>query len=510
MFESNMAFKIFYLLIVHKCKSFTRSVLIKRKTIEAIIIIIGLIFFTWLPLIAIALAFPKIINDIFTYEKEIAFYCKFIVLIYFIIDLLIRSTLSKNISLLYSYLSVNIKKSNIIVSELGIKILNPFNFTYMLFFIPFSLSTIIPNYGIKSGVLFIIFIILVSVFSTYFILFIKIKSLKYSYLNIIYYLMFVLLLLKIVRENLISILDMVFDHILNSKFDVFIFLAIAISIFIFLCYISIKKAMYLDYGKGGKSKMFSWGKSKNENVNKMLSSLNELLFIEYRLIFRNNRTRKYFLSAVFGYVIFVSLLFFPFIDISNPGIKLYKLFAIIYISGAYISGFGIFAVSFCSSFFNLIATRPISLKIFFLLKYYSLICSVILSTMLSIFILLPLKANIIPLVVTFALWNMGVSSIIVLIFASYNIERCNLGKGVFLNSEAWGFRQSALMYSILLIPCLLFIFLSASFGELNAKYFVSGLSILFIIFHRYLILLISNNFKKRKYKILEIFRKDQG
>ena len=238
--------------------------------------------------------------------------------------------------------------------------------------------------------------------------------------------------------------------------------------------------------------------------------IKKLLFLELLLILRNNRAKKSAYTMIATFLFISSTFFCPYLKfIFNDSDSLISLLYFVLIPGLYLSIFGIVTFSFWGSFFNLIITNPISIRKLFLFKYFIFVASIILLTLFMIIVLLLAKITTIITLLILALWNIGITSLLILIFASYNIERCNLNKGIFFNFEAWGFFHNLILWVIFFIPVLLFQLLSKIIGVNNTRLVILIISILFILFSKNIIYLISKDFIRRKYKILEIFRKDQ-
>ena len=234
-------------IVKHKVKSFKRSILLNKKIIEFITVIVSL-FFLWMQLVYIALTFPRIIDYLFPSEKSFVFYCKFVLLIYFGIDFFTRLIFSKNIYIKKFYLCLNIRRDKLIISELFIKNINFNNATYLVFFVPFSISTILPNFGFNTSIELLIFIILLALFSTNIILLIKIYLLRFPLIKLILCSIPFFFFVQIIRDSSIYLFESIVLKILKMEIDILLYLVIAIFLIFFFSYKSIRSMIYIDCG----------------------------------------------------------------------------------------------------------------------------------------------------------------------------------------------------------------------------------------------------------------------
>ena len=107
--------------------------------------------------------------------------------------------------------------------------------------------------------------------------------------------------------------------------------------------------------------------------------------------------------------------------------------------------------------------------------------------------------------VTF-LYNIGILSFILLYMATYNKRRMDLSKGAAFNYQGLGASNWLAMLPAFLLP--VFIYLPFSFAGVpyTGLIFIGVLGLIGLIFHRYLLKIIYNQFMGRKYIIAEGFR----
>jgi len=262
LFVMNMQNNKIVALILHQFKEHFRSHLNKKKYIEVFIIGISIIFL-WIQLLLFNCYFPELIENYFASVNIVKIY-SVIIIIYFTIFIMLQIFFTKEIQLRHLYLCYNVKKSTIIKLIIIEKIFNLSNSTTIIFFIPFTIISFFPKYGMVSSLLFLILIILSSISITISILLIDIKSIQLSIpIHVIIILTLMLLLLEDVRFRLLFIIERVIFNILDHKIFLFMVLLIILIFLINSCYNNLYRLMYVDIIRKRKN-------SKYYIVNKLL------------------------------------------------------------------------------------------------------------------------------------------------------------------------------------------------------------------------------------------------
>lgn len=234
-------------------------------------------------------------------------------------------------------------------------------------------------------------------------------------------------------------------------------------------------------------------------------SFKEFNSLENILIIRNNRPRVYLLQILFLTPLLYTVPFIPLFEKMFLRHDLMGLFLITLYSSITFWGNVIFTFSFWSNFANLIFSTPVCLYDIIFFKFYRIMIEVLVISIFS-FLILHLTVVDITLFLVIAAYNLSIGSLIMLLCASFNISRCDLSKGVFMNFEGWGFLQYTILYINLLIPAISFFIISTYYGSDDAKLILLTISVIVLIFHRHFVSLIYKSVLRRKYKILTIFR----
>jgi len=233
----------------------------------------------------------------------------------------------------------------------------------------------------------------------------------------------------------------------------------------------------------------------------MESDILKIIKIEIALLFRNKRPKMYFIQTIFTFIILHLFLFVPILKEKIIEEKVVPLLLFVNLSGIFLFANAFFTYSFWSSFFSLIHSRPIKIKNMIIFKYFYYIVCILVSTIVSSFIIINIKLDI-RLFLMFALYNISLNTVILLYIALYNIDKCDLTKGTLLNFEAWGAIQCIVFFVLMIIPVLVYKILSYYFGKDIGIIVIIIFSIINILFHRQWLNIIINNFKRRKFNML--------
>jgi ABC-type arginine transport system permease subunit len=104
------------------------------------------------------------------------------------------------------------------------------------------------------------------------------------------------------------------------------------------------------------------------------------------------------------------------------------------------------------------------------------------------------------------LWNLGVSSLIVLAFANWNYKYIDLKKGASFNWQGTGATQFLMGIPMTLIPLIIYASLSALLNPLAGTLALGFLGLLFIITRQFWLNLLVKTFLNKRHLIAEGFR----
>ena len=228
--------------------------------------------------------------------------------------------------------------------------------------------------------------------------------------------------------------------------------------------------------------------------------IGNLMRTEIKMILRNKRPK----SLLYFSPIFLA---YGFIFYKGPNIDNYMILIFIgfFLTAAFGVIYGQYSFSWESSYFDSYIANKISPFNYVKSKYLlfavtSLICFII-----------TLPYAIISYKIAFInaamlLYNIGISSIMLLVFCTYNTSRIDLGRSQFMNYQGTGFTQFVSVIPIMGFPITVYLVFKY-FGVPEYSIYALGLiGFIAIVFNRYLLQVVERQFVKRKYKMALGFR----
>ena len=228
--------------------------------------------------------------------------------------------------------------------------------------------------------------------------------------------------------------------------------------------------------------------------------IGNLMRTEIKMILRNKRPK----SLLYFSPIFLA---YGFIFYKGPNIDNYMILIFIgfFLTAAFGVMYGQYSFSWESSYFDSYIANKISPFNYIKSKYLlfavtSLICFII-----------TLPYAIISYKIAFInaamlLYNIGISSIMLLLFCTYNTSRIDLGRSQFMNYQGTGFTQFVSVIPIMGFPIAVYLVFKY-FGVPEYSIYALGLiGFIAIVFNRYLLQVVERQFVKRKYKMALGFR----
>ncbi len=490
---------IYKQLLSHQLKFIKRNPFFDKKLIEGIWICIGIIFLL-VNLVAFSFFADKILIKIIP-EREPIDIINSIILYYFVIDFLSRLFFYKVPYInIYPYLTLKIKKNKIIKYLLIKSQFNIYNLIGIALFLPYSIKTIAYTYGIANSLSFINSVLLILFINNYLSILWKLLSQKKYFYKLIPAI-FIICITILEDYKILSVrqLSNTFSYsLIHGNFISFILL---ISILVTL--FKTNEIMLLN----------NLHIVKTKNKNKIINTFTiphlfyfkntwQFIILEIRMLLRNKKPKNNLFQIILGYVFLLLILFFT-TKKSNNTLSLFGIYS--FLSAFFMFGHGVYLLTWESTYFDGLITKKINIKTYLLSKYHLFLYSSIISSLITILFSFLIEFDRI-LFLSFALLNIGVTSLIVIYFATFNNDRADLNKSIFLNYEGYGFWQYLLFIFEILLPVIIYKILIIAFDELTAKLIISSLGIVFIFSNKFWINLIAKSFKKRKYKILSGYK----
>ena len=423
----------------------------------------------------------------------------YIFIMLFIFGLLMQKLHFKNFR---QYLCLTIKKYKIIHFNLYKTIFSYKSLFIIALFTPLSFILIPEKYSIEAAVLwllnniFIIFSInlLIQLIKLYFQ-----QDIKIAFILIIIFFSF-----AIFYKSTTLRLDIISKSIFYTCFNSYLFLFVTIIIFISLYLINywvILNNLFLDNLKIPKKI------NKNYTIYKIINKFcdtNELIKFNFKQIFRNQRGWTSYLFSIGAGLIFSIFLYPKFLHA--------KLFwrsnIMLYIITLYFPS--IFLVQHMNFFFAwdscqidfLYANKNNFSKYF----YYRIVTVVLLISPLYILLysLVIFKQNVIIIIISSFLFNIGCSSFLLIFLSVYNTKKIFINMTIFNNYQGQNFINYLSIYIISILPLVLIVLFR---NKPQIAYIINGLFGIFgVLLSDKWLNFITEKYKERKYKILKELR----
>lgn len=483
--------------IQHELKAFWRS----KNTGKAIAvrIVMGILITLFLVEI-LALAF---FMDVFLKAKypnqNISIAFAGILFYYFLVDMLMRFQLQELPTLkVQPYLHLRVKKNALIRYLSFASLLSFFNLWPFILFTPFLLKVIRPEYGWGTAALYFIAIIAFACFNNYLSLYIKRKSNLNGWVSVGFAVTLALIMSSDVVWHIISIREpsiWFFGHLATLPVLVAVPLILAIAMYAINFYY-LKGNLYLEELSSRKESH----KSSNEfPILDRLGFVGDLVGNEIKLIFRNKRSRSALvMTSVF---LLYGLLFYT----NKAYGEGWKVFCGQFMTGIFIINYGQFMYGWQAGHFDGILVSKIKFADFVKAKYllFTAVSTVafILTTPYAYF-----GWHIIAVHFAMYLWNIGVSTSVVLFFANRNYKRIDLSKGASFNWEGVGATQLLVGFPLMITPYIIYGPL-AWFKHPDIALVILGcVGVLFVLMRPAIIKLLEKDFNQKRYTIAEGFR----
>lgn len=483
----------------HELKAFWRT---KNagKNVAVRIIMSVLILILMLYVVAAGFFMDMILKKAFPHDSLIVSFCGF-VLIYFIGELFSRIQLQELPTLrVQPYLQLPIKRNSIVGYLAFTSLFSVFNLWPFLLFWPFLFKIILHDAGGMATLGFIIAILGISIFNNYLALYIKRKANINGWVFLIATTVLVLVIAGDFMWHLYSIRNLsylFFGNVIKQPALALIPVAMGILMYYFN-FLYLKQNLYLEDLITKKDKYKS---STEYPILSYFGATGDLVANEVKLILRNKRPR----SALVMSLLFLlyGLMFY-----ANPAFKSsegIKIFAGMFMTGFFIISYGQFMFSWQASHFDGLMVSKVNFANFLKGKYLMFTVASTVAFILTIpYVYFGWRVLLIHLALY--LWNLGITTNIVLYFANRNAKRIDLSKGASFNWEGVGATQLLMSFLLFLPPMIAYLpFKLLGYPNL-ALLFTALVGIAGILTRGYFIKFLEADFYKRKFTILDGFR----
>lgn len=231
----------------------------------------------------------------------------------------------------------------------------------------------------------------------------------------------------------------------------------------------------------------------------------EFITLEIKLIARNRKPRQNFYQMLIVYSVSMACISYLQNDISHITEHLdFILLLLLSMCGSnFIFLHGVYLLTWESTFFEGLSIQNIAMKDYFKAKYYLFVMSAIFYFAISFLPLILMDYRLIMPLFSITVFNAGVSSLMILIYAFFNSERAYLEKSIFLNNEGYGMWQYSFMMLMVSLPCFLINLLHMFLTYNMALILIAAIGFFAILTNNYWLKLITRIYIKRKYIMIQ-------
>lgn len=224
--------------------------------------------------------------------------------------------------------------------------------------------------------------------------------------------------------------------------------------------------------------------------------------LDLKLIWRNKRPKSILYMCLF--FAFYGLIFYQ-----NDNFKDSAMLAFVgvFMTGIFAINFGQFIPAWDSSYYPLMMTQNIPMKLYLkskaTLMYFSIGIMTVLTSFYAYF-----GYDILLLNIACAIYNIGINVPLILRFGANNRKRIDLGKSQFMNYQGTGAAQYLLAIPLVLAPCLIWFIFKFIFSFTIAISVLAIIGIIGFFMKNYFYKSIIKSYQLRKYQALYGFKED--
>lgn len=393
------------------------------------------------------------------------------------------------------FLTTPVKKSTIAHYILGRSAASIYNLLTLFFVVPFAIVLLFNDYPILNVLLWVVAVMAIVLCINYVNLLIN-KNEKVligiaSILAIGYGLDYF---------DVFSVKELfapVFHALYAYPATVLIPIALALGIY-YVNYRFLKDKIYLDATLKAKRVEAN---TSDLTWTRRFGEMGSFLQLDLKMIWRNKRTKsQVFISLLF---VFYGLLFYT-VDVYSSMVPM-KAFVGVFMTGIFLSNFGQFIPAWDSSYYSMMMSQNIPMRKYLESKVILITVSVVFMFLLTIpYVYFGWEA----LAINFgcAMYNLGVNIPVILYFGSFNKKRIELDQSPFGNMQGTSATQFLIMLPVLVVPILLFSIFYYVFNLQVAVIVLSVLGVIGFAMKNYLLNLITEQYKRKKYGMIAGFK----
>ncbi len=481
----------------HQWIAFWRSKNTGKSMAVSIILGLSLLYFFANLLIA-SFFLDRILEKVFPAREAIESF-NALLIYYFVIDLLVRFQLQELPTLrVKPYLNLPVKRNKIINYLSLTSLWTGFTISPFLLTVPFLLKILVFDDEASGFLPLLISIAGLTIFNHFFSLWIKRKINMNAWFMVAF----------LVAIAAIVLADFYLDAVSISSVSKSIFDAIIKFPYLAIIPVLTGLVMYVLHHRFLKSNLYLDELRKDIAVEKTTTDITflrrfgmagELAALEIKLILTNKRPKST-LTTSMAFMLY-GLLFYTGPEPNET----MMVFAGLFMTGIFIINYGQFMFSWQGSHFDGLLANKISVEDFFKSKFLLFtIFSTITFLLTTPYVYFGWKILLAHTMLY--LWNIGISSLIVLAFANWNYKYIDLSKGSSFSWEGVGASQFIIGFPLFLLPLIIYLLSYWAFNQVAALIVLGFFGLVFLVSRQYWLNKLIRIFKSKRYNIAEGFR----
>lgn len=483
----------------HQWKQWARSSMWQKSLVANIFI--AILFAMMLSyIVLLGFVIDNALESSFPDEEPVGLFNSFILYI-FISGLFIRYILQSLPTLnIESYIHLPIKRNTLVNFVIFKSVVNIFNATPLLFYIPVALNLVVPYKGPEAGFSWLAAVILMVLGNNFLVTYFKRQLASKAWISGIIALAIALIVL-LDYFSIWSIRDAsrAFFGLMTSS---------AIYLTIPFAWVLLTWSMNFNFlrsrlypEKVNSKKAIRVDRFTGARYFESLGLVGEIMTLEIKLWMRHKRTK----SMIYMLPLFVLYGFFFYPNPVYNETWGFLIFVGIFMSGGMMLNYLNYAFGYESNYFDTILTKEIDMKKYLRAKLMigwiiSGFCFVI--TIPYVFF----SFDILLINTATFVFNIGAASYVLLYMATYNKRRMDLSKGSTFNYQGMGAMNWLAILPAFLMPVIIY----APFGIFGSRYLglaaIAALGIIGLLLNRTILNGIYKNLSERKYAMAEGFR----
>jgi len=482
-------------LLIHQWKEKIRSPFWQKSIILNIVLgILGL--YLLLNFVMIGYFADVILKKVFVNTDVVESFAR-VLFYYFAFDLIIRFFVQQVPTLsIQPYLTLPIKKAKLLHYPLIKSIPDFMNIVALLLILPFFIKVVCATKTPFFSLAWIMTVISLVAINNYLNFSLK-KYFAKRPLLILLFLAIVVFLIYLDFSKTVSFSNYFLAGFLGiAETPILVLIPVTVAaISYYIGYYLLKKNSYIE------------DKQTNQRVNAgslsfltRYGEIGNLMRTEIKMILRNKRPKS---------LLYISIMFFAygfiFYQDKNLNNNLMLIFIGFFLTSIFAIQYGQFSFSWESSFFDSYLANKISPFSYMKSKFMLFA----LTSIIGFFVTLPyafISYKIAYINAAMLIYNIGISSVMILAISTYNTTRIDLGRSQFMNYQGTGVTQFLSVIPLAGLPAIIYLIFKYFDVPQYSIYALALLGSLGIVFNTFLLKMVTRQFLKRKYKMALGFR----